>query len=263
LLLEVIAGDDGYDPRIKNPTVHTYSERLDGGVKGLQIAVVKEGFGQANSEPAVDEKVRKGARRFAELGATVEEVSIPMHAMGPAIWTPIGTEGLTQTMMWGDGYGVSRPDLYSTSLMDFHRGWRERADEMSETTKLFLMLGTYIRERHGSRYYGKGVNIVRRLTAAYEEVLSRYDLLLMPTTPMKATKLPEPGAPREEIVARALEMITNTSPFDLTHHPALSLPCGMIDGLPAGLMLVGKHFDEPTIYRAAYAFEQSGDWRSL
>ena len=75
----------------------------------------------------------------------------------------------------------------------------------------------------------------------------------MPTTPMKAQPLPAPGAPREEVVERALEMITNTAPFDITHHPAMAIPCGMSDGLPISMMLVGKHFDEPTIYRAAYA----------
>ena len=58
-----------------------------------------------------------------------------MHLLAPAIWTPIGTEGMTQTMMYGDGYGLSRSDLYSTSLMDFHRGWRGQADSLSETTK--------------------------------------------------------------------------------------------------------------------------------
>jgi len=172
-------------------------------------------------------------------------------------------EGLTQTMMWGDGYGVSRGDLYVTSLMDFHRGWRTRANELSETTKLLTMFGTYIHRHHGGRYYGKAMNITRRLTAAYDEALKRYDLLLLPTTPVKATPLPGPEASREEYVQRALEMIANTAPFDITHHPAMSLPCGMVDGLPIGLMLVGKHFDEGTIYRAAYAFEQSGDWKRM
>jgi amidase len=166
-------------------------------------------------------------------------------------------------MMYGDGFGVSRDDLYSISLMDFHRGWRQRANELSETTKLFLMLGTYVRNNYGSRYYGKSINIVRRLRAAYDEVLAKYDLLLMPTTPMKATRLPEPKASKEEYVTRALEMLANTAPFDLTHHPAMSIPCGMIDGLPVGLMLVGRHFDEPTIYRAAEAFEQAADWTKL
>ena len=58
-------------------------------------------------------------------------------------------------------------------------------------------------------------------------------------------------------------MISNTAPFDITHHPAMALPCGFIDGLPASVMLVGKHFDEPTIYKAAFAFEQSGDWKKM
>jgi len=263
LLLEVIAGDDGYDPRIKAPKVQEYTKALGGGVKGMRIAVVKEGFEQPTAEGAVNESVKAAAKRFASLGATVEEVSIPMHMLGGAIWVPIGTEGLTATMMFGDGYGLSRTDLYSTSLMDFHRGWRRQADSLSETTKLFMMLGTYINNNFGPRYYGKAVNVSRRLTAAYDKVLGSYDLLLMPTTPMKATKLPEPTASREDYVARALEMIGNTAPFDITHHPAMSLPCGMVDGLPVGLMLVGKHFDEPTIYRAAHAFEQSGDWKKM
>src|SRR4029079_18125554 len=107
------------------------------------------------------------------------------------------------------------------------------------------------------------LNISRRLTAIYDKVLKEYDLLLMPTTPMKATPLPPANASREEDVARALEMISNTAPFDITHHPAMSLPCGMADGLPVGLMLVGRHFDEPTIYRARHAFEQAGDWNKM
>ncbi|HZB93803.1 MAG TPA: amidase family protein, partial [Stellaceae bacterium] len=168
-----------------------------------------------------------------------------------------------QTMMWGDGYGLSRPDLYSVALMDIHHGWRRRANDLSETTKLFLLLGTYINNIYGPRYYGKAMNISRRLTAAYDRVLQQFDLLLLPTTPMKATPLPGPEASREEYVQRALEMIANTAPFDITHHPAMSLPCGMVDGLPVGLMLVGRHFDEPTVYRAAYAFEQSGDWKKM
>ena len=125
-----------------------------------------------------------------------------------------------------------------------------------------MMLGTYINNNF-RRFYVKAVNISRRLTAAYDKALANYDLLLMPTTPMKATPLPAPGAAREEVVQRAFEMITNTAPFDITHHPAMSLPCGMVDGLPVGLMLVGKHFDEMTIYRAAHAFEQSGDWKKM
>jgi amidase len=263
LLLEVLAGPDGYDPRQYNVRVQPYTEALGRGAAGLRIGIVREGFQAANAQEDVNAKVRAAAQRLGRLGASVQEVSIPMHQLGSAIWTPIGVEGLTQTMMHGDGYGVSRPDLYVTSLMDFHRNWRARANEMSETTKAFTLLGSYIRRQHGSRYYGKAMNVARRLTAAYDAALAQYDLLLMPTTPIKATPLPAPDAPREEIVEKALNMIANTAPFDITHHPAMAIPCGMSDGLPVSLMLVGRHFDEPAIYCAAHAFEQSDDWARM
>ena len=263
LMLEAIAGPDGIDPRQFDVVVQPYSQMLAGGVAGMKIAVVQEGFGLASSEADVDAANRKAAEIFAKMGATVDEVSIPWHALGPAIWVPIGVEGLTQTMMWGDGYGVSRQDLYVTSLMDFHHRWRERADEMSETTKLMTVLGTHMRNTYGGRYYGKAMNLSRQLKAAYDAVLADYDLLLMPTVPMKATPLPGPGASRAEYVQRALEMIVNTCPFDITHHPAMAVPCGLRDGLPISMMLIGKAYDEPTIYRAAYAFEQAEDWTAL
>lgn len=263
LMLEAIAGPDGIDPRRFDVVVQPYSQMLAGGVAGMKIAVVQEGFGLASSEADVDAANRKAAEIFAKMGATVDEVSIPWHALGPAIWVPIGVEGLTQTMMWGDGYGVSRQDLYVTSLMDFHHRWRERADEMSETTKLMTVLGTHMRNTYGGRYYGKAMNLSRQLKAAYDAVLADYDLLLMPTVPMKATPLPGPGASRAEYVQRALEMIVNTCPFDITHHPAMAVPCGLRDGLPISMMLIGKAYDEPTIYRAAYAFEQAEDWTAL
>jgi amidase len=263
LLLEVLAGPDGYDPRQYDVRVHPYSTMLDGGIADLKIGVVTEGFQQANSEPEVNAKVRNAIAWLEKLGCTVSEVSIPMHLFAPAMFVPICAEGLTQTMMHGDGYGVSRPDLYVTSLMDFHRNWRNRANELSETTKLFTMLGTYIRKYYGSRYYGKAMNVTRRLTAAYDAALADFDLLVMPTTPIKASELPLPDAPRELVIDRAMNMISNTAPFDVTHHPAMAIPCGMCDDLPVSMMLIGKHWDEPTIYRAAYAFEQSVDWRTM
>jgi amidase len=263
LMLEVIAGPDGYDPRQYSLKTHPYTQMVDGGVKGMKIALVTEGFGRPESEAAVDAKVRKGAELLKKLGAQVDEVSIPMHLLGPAIWLPIGVEGITQTMMFGDGFGLSRPDLYVTSLMDKLHGWELRAQELSETTKVITTLGVYIKKYYGNHFYGKAMNITRRLIEAYDSVLKRYDLLLMPTLPMKPTPFPGADATREQVIGHALEMIGNTAPFDISHHPAMTVPCGMVDGLPVGLMLVGRHFDEPTIYRAAYAFEQAGDWKQM
>jgi amidase len=107
------------------------------------------------------------------------------------------------------------------------------------------------------------MNIARRLVAAYDTALAQYDLLLMPTTPIKATLLPAIDAARGEVIDKALNMAANAAPFDITHHPAMAIPCGISDGLPVSLMLVGRHFDESTIYRAAHAFEQSDDWMRM
>ena len=118
-------------------------------------------------------------------------------------------------------------------------------------------------DKYRGHYYAKCQNLARRLRAAYDAVLAEHDLLLMPTLPLKATPIPGPGAPRMEIIQRAFEMLPNTAPFDVTGHPSMSVPCGLSDGLPAGMMLTAKHFDEVSIYRAASAFEKAGDWREI
>jgi amidase len=261
LLLEVLAGPDGLDPRQQGVPAEDYTAALGRGAAGLRIAVVSEGFGHANSEPEVDAKVRQAADAFRNLGATLDEVSIPLHRMGQAIWLPVAAEGATAQMMLGNGYGFNWKGLYVTSLLDFHAGWRDRADELSDSLKLTMLLGHHMIKNYRGYYYAKAQNLARQLAAAYDRVLADYDLLLMPTLPIKATRLPDEDAPIGEIVARALEMIPNTSPFDVTGHPAMSLPCGKVDGLPVGVMLIGRHYAEKTIYRAAHAYEQGVDWR--
>ena len=233
------------------------------GAGGLRIAVVEEGFGHAQSLPQVDAIVRDAAERFKGMGAAVETVSIPMHRHGSAIWLPVAAEGATMQMMLGNGFGFNWQGLYVTSMLDFHSAWRSRADELSDSLKNTMLLGHYMVTRYRGHYYAKAQNLVRRLRRAYDEVLARYDLLLMPTLPMVATPLPEANAPIAQILQRAFEMLANTAQFDCTHHPAMSLPCGMVDGLPVGMMLVAKALDEEMIYRAAAAFESGVDWKSL
>jgi amidase len=263
LLMEVLAGPDGLDPRQYSPKVAEYTKALEGGVKGLRIGIVKEGFGHANSESDVDAKVRAGAKLLAKLGATVEEISVPMHLLGPAIWLPIAAEGATELMMKGNGMGNNWRGLYTTSLLDTHSAWKHRADELSDSLKITMLLGQYFTKHYRGHYYAKAQNLSRKLRAAYDAALANFDLLLMPTLPIKATPLPPADAPRELYIQRAFEMVGNTAPFDATGHPAMSLPCGMGDGLPIGLMLIGKHYDESTIYRAAAAFEGAGDWKKM
>lgn len=264
VMLEVLAGPDGLDPRqYAGRASQPYSELMQAGAGGLRIGIVTEGFGWPQSQSASDAKVRQAAEHFAALGATVTEVSVPMHRLGSAIWLPIAAEGATQQMMKDNGHGFNWKGLYVTSMVDFHAGWRARADQLSETLKITMVLGEYFIKHYRGHYYAKAQNLSRQLALAYDTALAQCDLLLMPTLPLTATPLPKPDAPLEEVIERAFEMLPNTCPFDVTGHPAMSIPCGMVDGLPVGMMLIGKRWDEATIYRAAYAFEQGMDWKTL
>jgi amidase len=265
LLLEVIAGADGLDPRQYDVQVekYSYTTNLGRGVSGMRIGLVNEGFGWPSSEADVDAKVRQAVERLRGAGAIVEPVSIPMHRDGGAIWTPIALEGLTAQMMHGNGMGFNWRGLYTTSLLDAHANWRTRADELSRTLKISMMAGEYFIKHHRGHFYAKAQNLGRLLRKTYDDVLARYDLLLMPTLPMKATPLPPTNAPLALWCQRGFEMLPNTCPFDVTGHPAMNVPCGMSDGLPVGMMFVGKPYAETTIYRAAHAFEQLGDWRNF
>lgn len=263
LLLEVLAGADGLDPRQYAPKVAAYTEALGKGVKGLKIGILKEGFSAPNMQAGVVEKVMAGADRFAALGATVNEVSIPDHLTALAAWNPITLEGFVAQMMHGNGMGFNWKGLYDVGLLDAHSTWRQKADDLSKTLKLTMLVGQWGISHYRGRYYAKARNIAIAAKAAYDAVFGEYDLLLMPTLPCVSTPLPAPDAPLEEIIMRAFEMTSTTSPFDVTGHPAMSIPCGLSDGLPVGLMLIAKDYDESTIYRAASAFEADGDWRTF
>jgi amidase len=263
LLLEAIAGPDGLDPRQYDVRVDKYTTALGRGVAGLRIGVLTEGFQHESCEPDVVQKVRQAAERLRGLGAVVEEVSIPMHLDGLAIWTPIALEGLQAQMMHGNGMGFNWKGLYTTSLLDAHANWRARANQLSRTLKISMLAGEYFLRQYRGHFYAKSQNLGRLLRKTYDQALSRHDLLLMPTTPMKATPLPPQDAPLALYCRRGFEMLPNTAPFDVTGHPGMNVPCGLSAGLPVGMQLVAAHYNESTIYRAAHAFEQLGDWRNF
>jgi amidase len=261
LLLEVIAGPDGLDSRQRDVKVSRYTEALGLGAKGLRIGVLKEGFGHPNAEPDVEAKVRAAAARFNSLGAVVKEVSVPEHlSLGFPVWAGIRGDAAWITLLEMNGAGVGHEALYVTGMLDAARAWRKHVDEFPDTLKVATIFSRYTLDRYGGHYYAKAQNLRRRLRAAYDAALQSCDLLLLPTTVLKATPLPAKNAPPQEITRRSWEATRNTCPFNVTGHPAISIPCGMEDGRPIGLMLVGRHWEESTIYRAAAAFEASGDW---
>ena len=124
-------------------------------------------------------------------------------------------------MLMVQGYGMDTnwKRRYTTSLIDaMARGLLTRPDDLSETVKLTMSAGQYMQERYHGRYHAKAQNLSRSLSAAYDAALQECDLLVMPTLPLKATKIPPTDVSREEYVQRAFEMVNNTSPFNATGH---------------------------------------------
>ena len=262
LLLEILAGEDGLDPRQYKPKTFRYTEALGRGAHGLKIGILKEGFHRPESEADVDQKVLAAADRFRELGARVDEISIPEHNLAVDCWTAITVEGLQDMMMHGNSAGTNYRGLFLPSMSDHMAQWRNRADELSHSLKTCMFLGEYFQDQYRGRFYGKAQNLMRKVNERYAAALRNYDLLLMPTVPMKPQEIPPADCSISLYVQRAFEMIGNTAPFN-GGLPAMNVPCGLSEGLPIGMMLVGPNYGEMKIYQAAHAFEQSGDWRAM
>ncbi len=262
LLLEILAGEDGLDPRQYKPRTFRYTEALGRGAHGLKIGILKEGFHRPESEADVDQKVLAAADRFRELGARVDEISIPEHNLAVDCWTAITVEGLQDMMMHGNSAGTNYRGLFLPSMSDHMAQWRNRADELSHSLKTCMFLGEYFQDQYRGRFYGKAQNLMRKVNARYAAALRNYDILLMPTVPMKPQEIPPADCSISLYVQRAFEMIGNTAPFN-GGLPAMNVPCGLSEGLPIGMMLVGPNYGEMKIYQAAHAFEQSGDWRTM
>lgn len=256
-MLTVIAGADGHDPR--QPVDiggEDYVAALERD-RQLRIGVVTEGFDQANSDPAVNAVVQQAIERIAAAGHEAAEVSIPWHKHGAAIWDVLSVEGATWQMVQGNGYGFNWKGQYDPELMaHFGQQWRQDPSAFSETVKLVALGGTHaLRNGYGASY-AKARNLEHALTAAYDTELETYDVLVMPTLPITASLIPAADAPVDEVLGRALEMVSNTAPLDVSGHPACSIPAGLADGLPVGLMVIAKKYDDAGVLHAAHVFER-------
>lgn len=258
LLLGAIAGPDGVDPRQQGVAPADYAEALALSAKGLRIGVVPEGFALPGHDPEVSTRVREAAEVFRRLGADVIDVSIPLHTKGSDIWNAIARTGIVENFLIGDGFGLLRDDFYPISMMRWVREHAAGISEAPPSAKLNFLVAEHVKQQVGAAGYGYGVNAARVLRRAYDEALDVVDILLMPTTAMTANRLPGASASLRDEAELSLAMTGNTAPFDVTHHPAISLPAGSAGGMPVGMMLIGKHYDESTLYRAAHAYEQTG-----
>ena len=271
-MLSAIAGPDSFDPRTRGvaPTDTGYAAAVGLGVRGLRIGVLREGFGQSRwedvglpgSEAVVDDSVRATLDGLARAGAVISEVSVPMHFDGLRIFYGFYSEGAAQFMIQGNFMGTNWLGYYNRSLAEFHgAALKKHPENLSPAFKGILLLGEHLRRTTFGRYYAIGQNLRPRLREAYDRALAEHDVLVLPTTPFRATPIPPEDCSLDEKIAFAMQMIGNTCQFGVTGHPAISVPCGMEDGLPIGLQVVGRHLEETTVLRVAGAVERIGDWR--
>jgi len=256
LLLDVIAGFDPADPRQRTvPSLPRFTEARASRLDGVRVGVLSEGFDLAVSEADVDAAVRAAVHDLAALGARVSEVSVPMHEIAGALLLPMMIEGATAWLATNHA-GLHLDGWHDPALVRAVRtARRERSAELPPNLKIVLAGGQLLADDHGGEVYARAQNRRPELRAAYDAALRDVDVLVLPTTPMKAEEL---GPPRDGLglIAASSDVIINTAAFDVTGHPALSVPCGTSSGLPVGMMLVGRHFEDATVLRIASAYEQ-------
>lgn len=252
-VLQAIAGHDPYDSTSANVDIPDYTGALTGDVRGLRIAVPKEYIG-GGVDPKVKEAVMNALGVLEKLGAVWEEVSLPHTEYAVAAYYLIASSEASSNLARFDGvrYGVraDNPD----NLLDLYV--KSRSAGFGPEVKRRIMLGTYaLSSGYYDAYYLKAQKVRTLIKQDFDRVFERFDVVIGPTTPTVAFRIGEQ-------VGDPLTMYLNdilTIPVNLAGIPAISVPCGFVDGLPVGLQIIGKALDEMTVLRVAYAYEQHTD----
>jgi amidase len=279
LFLEAIAGNDNIDDRSfaaphpsKVPIYSSISSLPeDKPLEGRRFGVITESLSTPALDPRVVKTFRAAVEKYIELGATVEDVSIPIHSKGAAIWTGVSKVGGFLSKTSGAAGRRGHQMLGLNSLL--HPMGQQNWDEAYASTKNIYLNGLYAVEKF-PLLLAKATNLSRQLRDAYDKALETYDVLLTPTLPYVATSHAAPGATPLEQIAKQIGLTANTAPFNQSGHPVLALPIGMLkvlegpgmkDGvkLPVSMQIIGKWWDETTVYEASFAWERANDWRSM
>jgi amidase len=258
LMLETLAGPDGLDPRQHASLQRQpYTNLLKAGGKGLRIGILKEGFGLPDGEKDVDALVLDAAHRFERAGAVVSNSSVKEHTT--LAMDCLNLVSAAMAPVARDSMGLNWKGHYQLELAEFYVKHRqERAALFPPEVKLWLVIERMLDRTKDGLYYARAQNVAMSVRAAYDHALEQVDVLVMPTVAARPPKLP----PADVDFATSLKLsdgaALNTPQFDLTGHPGLSVPCGKLDGLPIGMMIVGRHGADAMVLRAGYAFEQLG-----
>jgi aspartyl-tRNA(Asn)/glutamyl-tRNA(Gln) amidotransferase subunit A len=251
MLLEVISGVDASDSTSANVDVPSFVKSLTGDIKGLRIGVPTEYLGEGVSESA-KQSVLDALKVLETLGATWEEVSLPHSKYGLATYYLLASSEASSNLARFDGirYGFRADNV--ESLMDLYK--ETRAQGFGDEVKRRIMLGTFALSAGSyDAYYKKSQQVRTLIKQDFDQVFEKYDVIIGPTTPTPAFKVGEKND--DPLTMYANDILT--IPVNLAGVPGISVPCGFADGMPLGLQIIGKHFDEATIYRVAHAYEQA------
>jgi aspartyl-tRNA(Asn)/glutamyl-tRNA(Gln) amidotransferase subunit A len=255
LLLEAIAGHDPLDSTSVPQPVPAYAAALGRGVRGLRIGLPKEYFIEGMA-PDVADAVRAAVRHLETLGATIDDVSLPHTEYAIAAYYLIATAEASSNLARYDGtrYGVRSER--GQGLLDMYR--QTRGQGFGTEVKRRIMLGTYaLSAGYYDAFYLKAQQVRTLIRRDFDQVFARCDAIVTPTSPTTAFRL---GEKVTDPLAMYLSDIFTIS-VNLAGLPGLSLPCGFDrGGLPIGLQIVGRPFDEQTVLQTAYAYEQATEW---
>jgi aspartyl-tRNA(Asn)/glutamyl-tRNA(Gln) amidotransferase subunit A len=250
-LLQAIAGNDPMDSTSAKVDIPDYLASLTGEVKGLKIGVPKEYLGEG-VQPDVKERVMEALKVLEGLGATWEEVSLPHSRYALATYYLLSSSEASANLSRFDGVRYGLRSDNSNNLIDMYK--QSRSEGFGEEVKRRIMLGTFaLSSGYYDAYYKKAQKVRTLIKEDFTKIFEKYDVIIGPTTPSASFKC---GAMTKDPLTMYMNDIL-TIPVNLAGVPAISVPCGFSDGLPIGLQIIGKHFDEATIYKVAHAFEQA------
>lgn len=257
LLTKNIAGLDHKDFTTADIKVPDYTQFLNKDLKGKKIGIPRECFGQG-----LDENVRKAIKEalqvLKENGAEIEEFSLPSLDYALAAYYIISSAEASSNLARFDGirYGYRTKDY--TDAVDIY--FKSRNEGFGKEAKRRIMLGTYVlSEGYYDAYYKKALKVRNVIKREYENVFKKYHAIISPTSPTPAFKI---GEKINDIMAMYLIDIY-TVPVSVAGLPAMSIPCGMVDGLPIGLQIIGNYYKEDDIFNIAYSYEQSTQWHKM
>lgn len=253
LVLEALVSRDERDATSVAHPYPGFSAALGMGAKGLRIALPKEYFG-AGISPGVRDAVKNAAERFGRMGAVVEEASLPSLEYALPAYYVISSAEASSNLSRFDGvrYGYRAPER--GTLEELYKN--SRSEGFGDEVKRRILLGSFVLSAgYYDAYYKKAQQVRVLVCGDFDRIFEDYDLVLSPVAPTTAYRLGETrNSPLELYLGDAY-----TVPVNIAGLPALSMPCGTDEaGLPVGMQLIGRHFGEAQVYRAAHAFEMEG-----